>query len=259
MLFTIATWNVNSLRVRLSHVLEWLAAYPVDVLAIQETRLLDADFPIAEMNQAGYQVVYSGQKAFNGVAILSRQPLSDVIMDVRGFSDPQRRLLAATVENVRIINLYVPNGESVISDKYQYKLEWLKNIQNYIKDELQKHAQLIVLGDFNIAPEDQDVHDPKQCQGQVLVSDLERTAFQQMIQLGLKDCLRLHPQPDKSFSWWDYRMNAFKRNQGLRIDHILVNQTWSTQCVRCFIDKTPRAWERPSDHAPVIAEFLRCF
>lgn len=254
--FMIATWNVNSLRVRLPHILEWLKANPVDVLAIQETKMLDADFPLADIHEAGYQVVYNGQKAYNGVAILSREPLTDILMDVNGFVDPQRRILAATIGGVRVLNIYVPNGESLVSPKYQYKLEWLKNIHNLIQDELKKHSQFIVLGDFNIAPEDQDVHDPKEWEGSILVSDLERALLQQIMQLGLTDCLRLHPQPEKSFSWWDYRMNSFKRNRGVRIDHILVNQALSPHCTRCFIDKTPRGWERPSDHTPVIAEFV---
>lgn len=256
MAFTIATWNVNSLRVRLLHVLEWLKMNPVDMLAVQETKLLDADFPIAELAQAGYQVVYSGQKMYNGVAILSRHSISNVITEVTGLLDPQRRVLAATTNDIRILNLYVPNGQSLASEKYQYKLSWIKKIHQFIQDELKSHSKLVVLGDFNIAPEDQDVHDPDEWKGSILVSDQERAAFYDMIQLGLKDCLRLHPQPEKSFSWWDYRMNAFKRNRGLRIDHILVSQTLSAQCARCFIDKIPRTWERPSDHAPVIAEFL---
>lgn len=256
MSFTIATWNVNSLRVRLPHVLAWLAAHQVDILAIQETKVEDFDFPTTEINQAGYQVVFSGQKTYNGVAILSRQAITDVITDVTGFTDPQRRVLAVTIGDVRVINLYVPNGESVNSEKYAYKLNWLTHLRLFLESELKKHAKLIVLGDFNIAPEDQDVHDPKAWEGCVLVSDQERAALRKWMDLGLQDCFRLHPQPEKSYSWWDYRMNAFKRNRGLRIDHILASPELSIKCTKSFIDKTPREWERPSDHTPVVAEFL---
>jgi exodeoxyribonuclease-3 len=253
---TIATWNVNSLRVRLTHVLEWLTTHPVDILAIQETKLLDSDFPVSEINQAGYHVAFSGQKTYNGVAILSRQPMTDVLTDIVGFADHQRRILAATIDNIRILDLYVPNGESIESEKYIYKMNWIQNIQSFIQNELKRYPKLIVLGDFNIAPEEQDVHDPKAWEGSVLFSEKERAALQGLMALGLKDCFRLHPQPEKSFSWWDYRMNAFKRNRGLRIDHILASHNLSEKCTKCFIDKTPRDWERPSDHAPVVAEFL---
>jgi exodeoxyribonuclease-3 len=256
MSFSIATWNVNSLRVRLPQVLAWLAANPVDVLALQETKLIDADFPIADIRQAGYQALFSGQKTYNGVAILSREPALDVITDLVDFADPQRRILAATVGDVRIIDLYVPNGQAVGSDKYAYKLDWLESVRKMIMSELEAHPKLVVLGDFNIAPEDRDVHDPKAWEGQVLCSEPERSAFQNLMALGLRDSFRLHEQPEKSFSWWDYRMNAFQRNMGLRIDHILVSQALSERCKRCFIDTRPRESERPSDHAPVIAEFL---
>jgi exodeoxyribonuclease-3 len=255
MSFKIATWNVNSLKVRLPQVLDWLKAMKPDVLALQETKLLDVNFPLAEINQAGYEVVYSGQPTYNGVAILSRSISSDVITDIPKLEDPQRRVLGVTLGDMRIINLYVPNGESVTSEKYLYKLNWLHQLQQWLADELKQHPKLIVLGDFNIAPENQDVYDPDAWAGQVLFSDKERAAFQALCSLGLVDCFRLQSQPEKSFSWWDYRMNAFKRNRGLRIDHILASSKLSLHCQRCYIDKSPRASERPSDHAPVVAEF----
>jgi exodeoxyribonuclease-3 len=255
MSFKIATWNVNSLRVRLPHVLEWLAANKPQVLAIQETKLSDPDFPIQEIEQAGYTPLFSGQKTYNGMAILSREPGKDVVTDIPGLDDPQRRILAMTLGDVRILDLYVPNGQSVDSDKYLYKLDWLKKVTAFIEGELKVHPKLIVLGDFNIAPEAVDVHDPALWEGQVLCSGPEREAFQALIGLGLKDCFRLQPQPEKSYSWWDYRMNAFKRDIGLRIDHILASPSMASFCTGCYIDKLPRALERPSDHAPVVAEF----
>ncbi len=253
--FKIATWNVNSLRVRLPQVLEWLETAQPDVLALQETKLPDADFPVAAINQAGYKVVYSGQRTYNGVAIMSRLTSSNIITDIPGLEDPQRRVLGVTLGDLRIINLYVPNGESVTSEKYLYKLGWLHQLHQLLAQELKAHSKLIVLGDFNIAPEDQDVYDPKEWAGQVLFSDKERAALSELCRLGLTDCFRLHSQPEKSFSWWDYRMNSFKRNRGLRIDHILASLKLSLQCTRCYIDKSPRSAERPSDHAPVVAEF----
>lgn len=251
----IATWNVNSLKVRLPHVLEWLATHQPDVFALQEIKLQDPDFPIEDIKTAGYQAYYSGQKTYNGMAILSRLPGGDVLTDIPGMSDPQRRILAVTIEDVRILNLYVPNGESVTSDKYPYKLNWLQSMRDFLKQELEKYPKLVVLGDFNIAPEAEDVHDPAVWEGRVLFSEPERAALREMLALGLKDCFRLHPQPEKSFTWWDYRMNGFKRNLGLRIDHILASQALSAACTRCYIDKTLRALERPSDHAVVVAEF----
>lgn len=251
----IATWNVNSLRVRLPQVLEWIAIESPDVLALQETKLIDPDFPIEAINQAGYQVVFSGQKTYNGVAILSRKPMVDIVVDIPELHDPQRRVLCATWDDVRILNIYVPNGESVDSEKYIYKLNWLSHLDLFIKKELQRYPKMIILGDFNIAPEAIDVHDPAAWEGCVLFSDKERAAFQDMLKIGFKDSFRLHSQPEKMFSWWDYRMNAFKRNLGLRIDHILASDVLATQCNRCYIDKMARVVERPSDHAPVIAEF----
>lgn len=255
MTFKIATWNVNSLRVRLPQVLEWLVKAKPDVLALQETKISDPDFPIADIQNAGYQIVYSGQKTYNGVAILSRESGKDIITDLTDFDDPQRRVLGVTVGAWRILNLYVPNGESVTSSKYQYKLGWLEKLTAFVTAELKSHTHMVILGDFNIAPENQDVHDPQEWEGRVLFSEPERTAFRALTDLGLIDCFRLHEQPEKSFSWWDYRMNSFKRNRGLRIDHILIAKDLATGCVKCYIDKDPRSSERPSDHAPVVAEF----
>lgn len=252
----VATWNVNSLKVRLPQVLEWLEVVKPDVLALQETKVLDVDFPLAAITQAGYQAVYSGQRTYNGVAILSRAASTDIITDIHGLEDPQRRVLAAIIGDVRVINLYVPNGESIISPKYIYKLDWLEKLRYWLAEELKAHSKVIVLGDFNIAPEDQDVYDPKAWTGQVLFSDKERAALKELFELGLVDCFRLKSQPEQSFSWWDYRMNSFKRNRGLRIDHILASPQLSSQCLNSYIDKGPRGSERPSDHAPVVAEFM---
>lgn len=252
----IATWNINSLRVRLPHVLQWLEHARPDVLALQETKLPDPDFPIAEINQAGYECVFNGQKTYNGVAILSRKATTNIITDLPDLNDIQRRVLGVTLGDIRILNLYIPNGESVTSEKYSYKLNWLKYLDRFLQNEIKNHNKFIILGDFNIAPAENDVHDPGFFEGQVLFSEQERGAFRSILELGFKDCFRLHAQPDKSFSWWDYRMNSFKRNMGLRIDHILASSFLADQCHRCYIDKEPRGWERPADHAPVIAEFL---
>jgi len=255
MSFKIATWNVNSLRVRLPHVLEWLKTHQPDVLALQETKLPDDLFPIDEIREAGYECVFSGQRTYNGMAILSREKPQAIITDIPTLQDPQRRVLGVTLQGVRIFNLYVPNGESVTSEKYLYKLDWLTHLTKYLSGELQKHAQVILLGDFNIAPENADVYDPDAWAGQVLFSEKERAALQAILNLGFKDCFRLFTQPEQSYSWWDYRMNAFKRNRGLRIDHVLASVPLASICQRCEVDKAPRGWERPSDHAPVIAEF----
>lgn len=251
----IATWNVNSLRVRLPHLTDWLAANPVDVLVLQETKLPDADFPRAELEALGLHVAFYGQKTYNGVAILARQPIADPVSGIPGFEDEQKRVLAATIGGVRVIDVYVPNGQSVGSDKYEYKLRWLAALQGYLAAELQRHPRLALLGDFNIAPEDRDVHDPKAWEGSVHVSPAERTALQSLQSLGLADCFRLFEQPEKSYSWWDYRMMAFRRNAGLRIDLILASAALASKCGACHIDKAPRKLERPSDHAPVVAAF----
>jgi exodeoxyribonuclease-3 len=253
--FKIATWNINSLSVRLPQVLAWLAAEKPDLLALQETKCIDEKFPRAEIEAAGYRATYAGQKTYNGVAILSRAPAQDLMTDIPGLEDLQRRVLAATFDSVRVINLYVPNGESVESDKYRYKLAWLAKLTDWLRVELRDHSRLVVLGDFNIAPEPRDVHDPKRWEGHVLFSQPEREAFHQLLASGLCDTFRLFEQPDKSFSWWDYRMQGFRRNHGLRIDHVLASDALCKACTGSRIDKGPRAHERPSDHAPVVAEF----
>jgi exodeoxyribonuclease-3 len=249
----LATWNVNSLKVRLPHLKDWLTAVQPDVVCLQETKTEDANFPEAELDAAGWRCLYSGQKTYNGVAILARAGVSDPVMSIPGFADLQKRVLAATVGGVRVICLYVPNGQSLDSDKYLYKLDWLEALAGWLKAELAQHSRLAVLGDFNIAPEDRDVHDPAVWEGQVLVSEDERAHFRGLLELGLRDAFRLFEQPEGAFSWWDYRMAAFRRNLGLRIDHILLSPELAGQCSACVIDKTPRAWERPSDHAPVVA------
>lgn len=248
----LATWNVNSLKVRLPHLLQWLEGNPMDVVCLQETKLTDENFPAAELAAAGYQSACSGQKTYNGVAILARAPLDDVQYGIPGFADEQKRVIAATFGEVRVVCVYVPNGQSVDSDKYRYKLEWLDALHGWLQGELKQYPRLAVLGDYNIAPDDRDVYDPQAWQGNVLVSEPERTAFRRLEQLGLRDAFRLFTQPDKSYSWWDYRAMAFRRNMGLRIDHILVSG--ALQCSACNIDKAPRKLERPSDHTPVIAE-----
>ncbi len=252
----VATWNINSLRARLPHVLDWLDRQRPDLLALQEIKVADDQCPLAELQAAGYQTLISGQKAYNGVAILSRTPTDgDVIRDLPGFEDTARRVLAARYGSLRVINLYVPNGQSVDSDKYLYKLEWLQHLTVWLRDELARHEHLMVVGDFNIAPEPRDVYDPRLWQGRVLFSEPERTAFHELLDLGLADAFRLFDQEAGAYSWWDYRMNGFRRNRGLRIDHILVSRSLAKRCVSCTIDRAPRGLERPSDHAPVLAEF----
>jgi exodeoxyribonuclease-3 len=250
----VATWNVNSLKVRLPHLLDWLAAQQPDVVCLQETKLEDQNFPRAELDAAGYHCGYAGQKTYNGVAILSRAPLDAVQAGIPGFEDEQRRVISANANGARIVCAYVPNGQAVGSEKYEYKLKWLRAFADWLRAELAAHLDLVVLGDYNVAPEDRDVHDPKLWEGQVLCSEAERAAFNRLLALGLKDSFRLFEQPEKSFTWWDYRMNGFKRNLGLRIDHILLSPALAARCARCTIDLAPRRLERPSDHAPVIAE-----
>ena len=249
----LACWNVNSLKVRLPHVLQWLADNPVDVLCLQETKLTDDKFPQAEIEAAGFHVVFSGQKTYNGVAILSRYPISDVVKNNPLFEDEQQRLLTATINGCRIICAYIPNGQAPDSDKFQYKLKWLAALQTWLAQQAQHYPALALLGDFNIAPEDRDVHDPAAWVGQNLVSEPERAAFQAMLALPLVDVYRQFEQADKSFSWWDYRALGFRLNKGMRIDHILLSPQLAARCTQCVIDKTPRKWEQPSDHAPVIA------
>jgi len=253
----LATWNVNSLKVRLPHLLDWLAATQADVVCLQETKLEDANFPRAEIEAAGYQVAFSGQKTYNGVAIVSRLPLEDAQAGIPGFADEQKRVLAATVDaggtQTRVVCIYIPNGQSLDSDKYLYKLRWLNALHSWLKDELARYPCLALLGDYNIAPEDRDVHDPAAWEGNVLVSEPEREQFRALLDLGLADAFRLFEQPEKSFSWWDYRAAGFRRNLGLRIDHILLSPELAARCAAVEIDKAPRKLERPSDHTPVVA------
>ena len=251
----LATWNVNSLKVRLPQLLDWLAQSGADVACLQETKLEDGQFPRAELQAAGFECAVSGQKTYNGVAILSAQPSTDVRMGIPGFQDEQRRVVAATIDGLRVVCVYCPNGQAVGSEKYDYKLRWFAALKAYLATELERHPALAVAGDFNVAPEDRDVHDPKAWEGQVHVSEAERAAWRALLDLGLKDAFRLYAQPEKVFSWWDYRMLAFRRNAGLRIDQILVSAELARRCTACSIDKAPRKLERPSDHAPVIAEF----
>jgi exodeoxyribonuclease-3 len=253
-MFKLASWNVNSLKVRFDQVMGWLESSQVEVLAMQETKLLNENFPTAAFIERGYHVVFSGQKTYNGVAIVSRHPLTEVITDIPGLEDPQRRILAATVAGIRLINLYVPNGAELISDKYQYKLNWLEKVTAFIQQQLILYPQLAVVGDFNIAPEDRDVHDPAEWVGCVLVSPAERQAFISLLSLGLHDSFRNFEQEEKIFSWWDYRAGGFRRNRGLRIDHILLSEQLNVLCRQSKIDKEPRKVERPSDHAPVWVE-----
>ena len=250
----LATWNVNSLKVRLPHLQDWLAREQPDVVCLQETKLEDSKFPAAELEAAGWRCAYSGQKTYNGVAILSRAPATDLTLGIPGFADEQKRVIAGTVDGVRVVCVYIPNGQSVDSDKYRYKLAWLEALTAWLRDELQRYPDLALLGDYNIAPEDRDVHDPAAWKDQVLCSEPERAAFRGLQALGLKDSFRLFDQPEGSFSWWDYRMNAFKRRMGLRIDHILLGEHLAPRCKAARIDVEPRKLERPSDHAPVIAE-----
>ncbi|MGH8736151.1 MAG: exodeoxyribonuclease III [Burkholderiales bacterium] len=250
----LATWNVNSLRVRLAQLTDWLAQTGPEVVCLQETKLEDGKFPAAELEAAGYNASYCGQKTYNGVAILAVATLVDVSAGIPGFADEQKRVIAATVGGTRIVCLYAPNGHAVGSEKYEYKLRWYAALRDWLADELARHPRLAVLGDLNVAPEDRDVHDPKAWEGQVLVSEAERSAFGALLDLGLNDSFRLFEQPEKSFSWWDYRMMGFRRNAGLRIDHILLSPELASACTACAIDKAPRRLERPSDHTPVVAE-----
>lgn len=250
----LASWNVNSLKVRLPHVLEWLDAVRPDLLGLQETKLLDNSFPIEALRAAGYEMVYSGQKTYNGVAVLSRWPITEVLCDIPALEDRQRRVLAVTTAGLRFINLYVPNGQAVGSEKYAYKLDWLAHLRAWLAEELAARQPLVVVGDFNIAPLDRDVHDPQLWHEQVLCSTPERRALQALLALGLTDSFRQFPQEAGVYSWWDYRMNNFRRNRGLRIDLILTSAALTRKLTASYVDRTPRGWTRPSDHAPVVAE-----
>ncbi|MCB1901028.1 MAG: exodeoxyribonuclease III [Rhodocyclaceae bacterium] len=248
----IATWNVNSLKVRLPHVLDWLAVQQPDALCLQELKLEDKAFPAAELEQAGYKAIFLGQKTYNGVAILSRIAAEDVTLNIPGFEDDQKRLIAATIGDVRVICGYFPNGQAVGSDKFAYKLRWLDALTTWLQGEIARHPKLVLAGDYNIAPEDRDAH--PDWKDEIHVSEPERAAFRALLQLGLSDAFRLFEHPERSFSWWDYRMMAFRRNFGLRIDHLLVSPALREHCRSCEVDKAPRKLERPSDHAPVVLE-----
>ncbi len=257
MALSVATWNVNSLKVRLPHLLDWLGRHAVDVVCLQETKLTDDRFPVADLQAAGYRSLFAGQKTYNGVAILLREAGSAAAAEVQAnlpnFADEQKRLLAVTLDGLRIVNGYFPNGQAVGSDKYQYKLAWLAALTDWLRGELARHESLLLAGDFNIAPEPRDVHDPALWEGQVLFSEPERAAFRALLDLGLKDCFRLFEQPERSYTWWDYRNLAFRRKMGLRIDHILLSAPLAARCTACTIDVEPRRREQPSDHAPVVA------
>ena len=252
MTFRLATWNVNSLKVRLPHLLDWLARAKPDVVCLQETKTEDQSFPLAEIEAAGYRVIYSGQKTYNGVAILSRAPLSGESRGIPDFADEPKRVIAATVDGVKVICLYAPNGQEPGSEKYAYKLRWYEALTAWLKKEVV--GNVAVLGDLNIAPEPRDVHDPKRWEGKIHFSEPERAAFRALIDLGYQDAFRLFEQLEKQFSWWDYRLNAFQRGWGLRIDHVLLSPALAKRCTGCSIDVAPRKLERPSDHAPVLVD-----
>ena len=251
----IATWNINSMNVRKPHVVEWLQNHDPDVLVLQEIKQVTEKFPAEALQELGYHSLASGQKTYNGVAVVSKAPANDPATDFPDLDDPQRRILATTIGDVRVVNLYIPNGSEVGSEKYEYKLNWLKSLRNFLEAEMQQHENLVVLGDFNIAPADEDVYDPEKWGDAVLCSPPERQALREVMDLGLTDVFRKFDQPEGMFSWWDYRAAGFRRNAGLRIDLILTSQNMTERCTTSYVDKEPRAWERPSDHAPVVAEF----
>ncbi len=250
----IASWNVNSLNVRLPHLKQWLAEAAPDIVALQETKLEDARFPDVELAALGYRSVFSGQRTYNGVAVLAREMPADVLTDIPVYDDAQRRFLACTVGDLRIVNLYVVNGQAVGSDKYAYKLEWLARVTAFLAEEIKRHPRLVVLGDFNIAPDDRDVHDPSAWHEQILCSTPERDALQRLLALGFVDTFRAFVTEAGHFSWWDYRQAGFRRNLGLRIDLILASKALEPALRGAGIDRTPRSWERPSDHTPVLLE-----
>ncbi len=250
----IATWNVNSLRVRMPHLLDWLALHSPDAICLQETKCEDASFPAGELAAAGYCSVHNGQRTYNGVAILSKRESAVVCRGIPAFADEQSRVIAADVGDVRVVSVYVPNGQSVGSDKYAYKLRWFEALERWLEPEMAAHPRIAVCGDYNVAPENRDVHDPAAWEGQVLFSEPERAALRRLCALGFADAFRLFEQPERSFTWWDYRMLAFRRKMGLRIDHVLLSPELAAKCTSCTIDIEPRKLERPSDHAPVICE-----
>jgi len=249
----LASWNVNSIRQRLTHVVDWLNTHEPDVLALQEIKAEADKFPLAEIEATGYHCVLDGQKAYNGVALLSRDEPADVATGIPDFNDEQRRIIAANYGGTRVINVYVPNGQSVGSDKYRYKLDWLDALAAYVAAELKRHEQLAIVGDFNIAPDDRDVHDPELWRDMVLCSGPERDRLKALLNLGLVDTFRLFEQPEGSWSWWDYREMNFRRKRGLRIDLILASKALAARCMASTIDVEPRKLDKPSDHAPVVA------
>ncbi|HEY2627990.1 MAG TPA: exodeoxyribonuclease III [Usitatibacter sp.] len=250
----VATWNVNSLRVRLPHLTDWLAANAPDLMCLQETKCDDGTFPGDELRAAGYSIAHLGQRTYNGVAILSRGEGAVVARNIPGFADDQSRVIAMDIDGVRVVSVYVPNGQSVGSDKYHYKLRWMEALTAWLEKQLIDHPRIAVLGDFNIAPEDRDVYDPVAWAGQVLVSEPERAALKRLFDAGFADSFRLFDQPERSYTWWDYRMNAFRRKKGLRIDHALLSPELAKACTSCVIDMAPRGLERPSDHTPLMCE-----
>ncbi|MDR2172950.1 MAG: exodeoxyribonuclease III [Burkholderiales bacterium] len=251
----LAAWNVNSLNVRLPRLLGWLKKQTPDIVCLQETKCEDVRFPQDALREAGYQSCFYGQKTYNGVAILARQgmPMTEVCCGVEDYNDPQARVIAATVAGIRVVCVYVPNGQSIGSEKYEYKMQWCRYLRRYLQETLMQHPKLIVAGDFNIVPEDRDVYDPDAWRGQILCSDEERAAFRSFLSLGLVDSFRLFEQPPNTFSWWDYRQLGFAKNRGLRIDHVLISEALRSQCVASTIDRDERKGEKPSDHAPVMA------
>lgn len=249
----VATWNVNSLAVRLPQVLDWLSQHQPEVVVLQETKLTDDKFPHAEFAQAGYAAQWFGQKTYNGVALLSKTPAVDVVRNIPGFADEQARVIAGTVGELRVIGAYFPNGQAPGTDKFEYKMQWMRSLRDWVRDELARHPKLVLMGDYNVAPEDRDVYDPIAWAGQIHCTPEEREQFRLLLALGLHDAFRLFEQPEKSWTWWDYRNLAFRKNQGLRIDHILVSEALKASVTSCTIDKAPRKNERPSDHAPVVA------
>jgi len=265
--FKVASWNVNSLRVRLPHVLDWLDSEKPDVLGLQELKLTDEQFPVEEIREAGYHASFAGQKTYNGVALITKSPAQDIIKAMPRLDDPQKRVIAGTVpyslsktesknqDLIRVINLYVPNGQEIGSDKYDYKLTWLSKLADFLAKEMSQYPNIIVMGDFNIAPGDSDVYDPEAWQEHILCSTPERQALKRLLDLGLNDTFRLFEQEPELYSWWDYRAAGFRRNRGLRIDLVLSSESLSNQCKAAYIDKAPRKLERPSDHAPAVSEF----
>lgn len=255
----LASWNVNSLKVRLPQVLDWLNEHQPDILGLQETKTTDDNFPLEDIESAGYHAYFAGQKTYNGVALLSKAEASDIVTDLPGLEDPQRRVLGATIHSesgdVRFLNLYVPNGSEVGSEKYAYKLGWLEALEAYLKQQMKEHENLVVVGDFNITPDDRDLWDPVGWKDKILASPKERAALQGLLDLGLVDTFRQFEQEEAIYSWWDYRAGGFRRNHGMRIDLVLASPAMATRCTASYVDKAPRRLERPSDHAPVVAEF----